>query len=190
MATIDSFIKNLSPVKAYRLSEKSNLYYELQTYAQEFDRLRIQLDKLLRECFLFTAEDYGLSNFELIYTAAYNEETPQVRRDRIFQRLSIDDGCVTLSDVKKAIKSFGAENFNIIEFYGRYNIVVEVYGEYSQSEIDFIRTEIKKIMPAHQKAEVYFGGLSWSEIDSRNLAFSEMDAKNYSWNTIDELKNN
>lgn len=188
MVTIDRFVKILSPVNIYNLDKNSNIYKELLVYAEEIDLLIAELNKLLEEEFLDTATDYGLSNIEHIYTEPYSNETPEIRSSKILQRLLISDNDFTLPAIINSIKSFGAKDFQIIEYPQRYNIVVEIKGDYQQSDIDFIKAEIRKIMPAHQNVEVYFNGLSWQEIDSKNLTFSSMDLKNYSWETIDELK--
>lgn len=188
MAVIETFLKILSPLNIYNLSENTNVYKELMTYAQELDLINLQLDILLRESFIITAEDYGLSLIEKIYTAPSADEDNSLRRERILNRLNIDDSCFTLEKIKNSITGFGAENFQILEFPDRYNIVVEIYGDYDETKISFIKNEVRKIMPAHQKNEVYFNGISWVEIDSQALSFDSMDAKAYSWNSIDEIK--
>lgn len=188
MAAIDRFIKVLSPLGIYGLSENSRTYRELLSYSKEFDLLQSESDLLLRELFIATAETYGLSSPERIYTAPDESVGLAERRRRLLNRFNIGDGSFTPEAIGSAVKDFGAESFQITEYPSRYSIVVEISGDYSNAGIDFIKKEIKKIMPAHLNTEVYFNGISWNEIDSRDLSFDTIDGKDYAWSYIDEIK--
>lgn len=188
MAAIDRFVSILSPLKIYTAEENSRVYRELSVCSEEFDLLEEELDGLLREMFIVTAQDSGLSGIESIYTAPNGNVGLDRRRQKILNRLAYNDNCFTLEEIKSAVRDFGAEDFKILEFPSRYNAVVEIYGDYDSAAIDFIKSEIKKIMPAHLNIEVYFNGLTWNEIESGELAFDDMDGKNYTWEYIDEIK--
>lgn len=188
MAAIDRFLKILTPLGIYRLSDNSRVYRELSVWAEEFDLLQAETEGLLRELFIVTAENYGIAVNEGIYTAPNEAEGLSLRRQRLLNRLNLNGNCFTLKEITSAIRDFGAADFQIIEFHSRYNVVVEIYGDYSDASIEFIKGEIKKIMPAHLITEVYFNGISWADIDGESLSFDTMDGKGYSWNYIDEIK--
>ena len=67
MSIISTLVKNLQPLKLYSLNKSSNIYKELSVYASELELLNDQLEELLKECFVQTAESYGLDNIEHIY---------------------------------------------------------------------------------------------------------------------------
>ena len=60
-------------------------------------------------------------------------------------------------------------------------------GEYSKEQQAWIRTQVQKIMPAHQQVHVIFNGPSWDEIDSRDNSFLSMDNRDMTWEEIDNL---
>ncbi len=188
MSVINSFIKILTPLNIYNLNQSTNVYKELLVYANELDKLNFEMDTLLREGFVYTAESYGLSNIEKIYTAEDKTNTPELRREKIIGRLSINDSSFTLKDMKNSLLSLGVQEYKIIEYPSRNKIVIEISGEYTNSEVAFIKAEIEKLAPVSYEVQVTFWGLSWSEIENKNLSFNSMDLQDLSWEKIDELK--
>ncbi len=188
MSTLSDLVKILQPLNLYSLTKSSNVYRELSVYGKEFDRLKADFDEFLRECFVQTAETYGLSNIEHIYMNPTTELDAETRRQRILDRLLINDSDYTLQAVSKAIKCFGTESFDIIEFPNRNQVVVEIFGEYTQAQEEYIVTEITKLLPADNVFQVNFDGLTWSDFEAENLTFAEIEAKNYDWKTIDKQK--
>lgn len=188
MAVIDSFLKILRPLNIYNLSENSNVYNELLTYAKELDILNLEIETLLREGFIFTAESYGLSNIEKIYTAEDTQNTPQSRRDKILERLKLNDSSFSLKEMENALKSLGVKEYKILEYPARLMLVFEITGDYTEAEISFIKSEIHKLAPVSYDIQINFWGLTWNEFESRNLSFNSLDLQNLSWQEIDELK--
>lgn len=188
MSIISTLVKNLQPLKLYSLNKSSNVYKELSVYASELELLNDQLEELLKECFVQTAETYGLDNIEHIYMEPATALDTETRRQRIINRLQICDNDYTVEGVTKAIKCFGTENFSIIEYPQRNQLVVEVFGDYTDFQAQFIKTEIEKLIPADNTVLVYFNGISWSEFESKNLTFAQIDTLDYTWKTIDNQK--
>ncbi|MCH5299913.1 MAG: hypothetical protein J1E56_01230 [Ruminococcus sp.] len=188
MAVISSLIKALTPLNIYNITYGTNIYNELYVYANELDRLNLEIDTLLREAFVYTAESYGLANIEKIYTAEDTSNTAQTRREKLLERLSINDSYFTLKDMKKSLLGLGVKDSRILEFPSRRTIVFEISGKYTDAEINFIKAEIKKLAPVAFEIQIYFGGLSWSDFEGKNLSFSSMDLQNLSWEQIDELE--
>ncbi len=189
MGALNSLIAAIEPLKIYSVTQGSNLYNELSAYACELDRLNSDLDLLLRECFITTAQSYGLSMTESVYTRPYEELTPQERRLAILNRLRTGDDDFTVSSIREAVESLGAEEYSIIEYPGKMKIVVQVSGDYTDGRADYLKNEIPKLLPAHLEAYIYFFGLTWQQFESRNFAFAALDAMNKSWESIDEQKN-
>ena len=67
MSVISDLIKKLQPLNLYSLSKTSNVYFELSVYASELENINSSIDELLKECFVQTAESYGVDNIESIY---------------------------------------------------------------------------------------------------------------------------
>lgn len=188
MSVISSLIKVLTPLNIYNITYGTNIYNELNVYAKELDRLNLEIDTLLREAFVYTAESYGLANIEKIYTAEDTLNTAQTRREKILERLSINDSYFTLKDMEKSLLSLGVKKYRIIEYPSKFLIVFEISGKYTDAQINFIRAEIQKLAPVTFEVEIYFGGLSWSEFESKDLNFSNMELQNLSWEQIDKLE--
>ncbi len=188
MSVISTLVKNLQPLNLYSLNKSSKVYCELSVYAKEFELLISQFELLLRECFVQTAQTYGLDNIEHIYMQPATNLATEVRRKRILDRLNINDGNYTLEGVKKSIECFGVENFEILEYPKRNLLVVELYSEYTEDELQFIKSEIKKLVPADNAFCVYFDGISWATFELKNLTFAQIETLDYTWETIDKQK--
>ena len=112
--------------------------------------------KKLRECFVQTAESYGVDNIESIYMSPNINVDIVTRRKRILNRLKINDSDYTVEGIKNAIKSFGGENFEISEYPSENKITINVNDSLSDTQREFIKSEIEKIMPAHNTLIVSF----------------------------------
>ena len=64
MTSLESMINKLKPLGVYNLNSDSLVYAELSAFAVGIDILRDELDELLREAFVKTAESFGIENLE------------------------------------------------------------------------------------------------------------------------------
>ena len=156
MSVISDLIKKLQPLNLYSLSKTSNVYFELSVYASELENINSSIDELLKECFVQTAESYGVDNIESIYMSPNINVDIVTRRKRILNRLKINDSDYTVEGIKNAIKSFGGENFEILEYPSENKITINVNDSLSDTHREFIKSEIEKIMPAHNTLIVSF----------------------------------
>ena len=51
----------LSAIGIYNIENGSNIYNELKAYSVELDRIFSELDTMLREYFIETAQSYGIT---------------------------------------------------------------------------------------------------------------------------------
>ncbi|MBQ4129707.1 MAG: DUF2313 domain-containing protein [Ruminococcus sp.] len=177
----------LSPLSLYSF-ENSNISYELQTYSDEINRLNKKTLEMLFECFIDTASTYGIENREIIIGALRDDLTLQKRRQMLNLRESIDQKSFTVEQINKSLKSFSLENFKVYEYPKTYTIVVDALGSYTDAQKAWIRSQILKIMPAHQVVYVVFNGPSWEQSDSKNNDFTYIDSLNLRWEDIDNLE--
>lgn len=174
-----------TPIGAYA-DDAPQLEAELHAYADELERVYSELDTILPERFLLTADDEGLSAYEELFGPARTGEDLAVRRERLRKRLTLGGTDFTLSGVSRALDSFGL-SYVIAQFprYYRLNIIAE--ADYTEAEQAFIRREVEKIIPPHIDFQLVFNTLSWDELDARDKTFAALDNDNLTWARIDAL---
>lgn len=186
MNSYNSMTDKLKKTAIYRFGS-TNISSEILTYAIEFDRLNDNIDEMLRECFISTACDYGISLRELVIGAVRDDLDIEKRRQMLTMRECININDFNISGIQKALNSFNVDS--IITEYPSFNMVtVNAIGGYTQKERSWIKTEIEKIMPAHLDVQIIFNGLSWEEFDNKDITFSELDGKDMTWDEIDNFE--
>ncbi len=178
-----SMVEALAPLSLYNFGD-TNISYELEAYALVLDEINTQLSRMLKECFIETASDYGLSNREIVIGAVRDDLSVTKRRNMLRLRESITSSSFTLSEIKKSLESFGLQSV-IYEYPSLFTVVIEAVGSYSSAQQAWIRAQVEKIMPAHISVQVIFGGPTWSDSDAKNNTFSYIDALDLSWDDID-----
>lgn len=176
----------LKPLGLYSF-DSTNVSNELLAYAVAIDELNNMLCGMLRECFIDTAEDFGLSQRERVIGAVRDDLSIDKRRNMLKLRESISLSSFTPSEIKKSLDSFGL-TYAIYEFPTLYTVVVDSTGEYTSAQKAWIRSQVEKIMPAHLQVQVVFNGPSWAQIDEYDNNFSYMNIKDYTWEEIDNLE--
>lgn len=178
--------KALEKTGLYNVSD-NNIYFELMAYACEIERLNNELSKMLCECFVDTASGYGLSERESVIGNVRSDIDVEKRREMLTLRERINSSCFTLEKIKEALTSFGLE-FQLYEYPTLGTVVVDTIGTYTVKEKAWIRSQVKKIMPAHLYVQVVFDGITWSEIDRLDNTFEYMDLRDMTWNDIDDIE--
>lgn len=187
MRAWESMKKKLRPLGIYDLSDGTNISAELKAYAEALDRHRDNLDEALRECFIGTAEDYGLSERERIFTSPRTSRTAAGRRDLLRERFVLGERDFTPEGFEKFLRSFGANTFSYSELPSAQSFTVVLGGDYPQAEEEWIKNQIRLVIPAHLDGYVYSGGQIFGVIDLRDLTFAEIDAQDYSWDQLNNL---
>lgn len=184
MTALESMKEKLAPLGIYDLSDISNINNELETYAFAFDKHRENIDKLLSECFISSAEDYGITLREKLVGDVKDFYSLSKRREMLKIRNSFGEKDFTLDDIKKFLLGLGVNDYSITENCTNYNISVCIGGSYSDSESKWIKKQIEDILPAHLEAYVYFGGKTWREFELQNRTFAQLDALDLRWKDI------
>ncbi len=179
----ESMKESLSRLNLYDF-DNTNISNEMKAYAFVIDSLYEQLCLMLRECFIETAQTFGLSNREMIIGAKVENDNVESRRKMLMLRESINQSSFTVEKIKESLNSFGLE-CKVIEYPSLYTVVIDTIGEYPEDKRVWISSEIQKIMPAHLIVEVIFNGASWELSDSKNNTFSYIDSLGLTWEEID-----
>lgn len=188
MKAFESMTKKLLPTGLYTLEENGGVANELKTYSVGIDSKDDELDVIIREAFVPSAEDYGLSMWEELFGAAQSGTDVNRRREMIKGRLRLTDNSFTPSGADEIVRSLGIESFAITENPSRFVVTVDLStGSYTKARRKWIKGQLEELLPAHLEIVVVFGNASWNVIDGLNLTANDMDSKNYSWDDIDTL---
>lgn len=187
MNAYESMERKLKPIKSYSTEDGSNLSVELQSYAVALDEHRRLMDEFLKECFVTTAESYGIENREKLVGETKDDYPLERRRKMLILRNTLGENDFTKEGMGKFLLSFGVTNYQIIEMPEMWEISFYIDGDYSDVEKAWIEKQINMMLPAHHITTVTFQGISWADIHNKNMTFAEMDSRNYTWNFINNL---
>ncbi|MCQ4021536.1 MULTISPECIES: putative phage tail protein [unclassified Ruminococcus] len=188
MKAYESMTKKLKPTGLYLLEENAAVSSELKTYSEGIDSKDDELDVIIREAFVASAEDYGLSMWEELFGAVQNGVDVQRRRELIKARMKLSNLSFTPAGVQEIIRSLGIDSFDVSENPSLNLLTIDLSAQsYSKARRRWIKEQLEELLPAHLEIVVIFGNASWNYIDSLQLTADQMDAKGYTWNSIDTL---
>lgn len=187
MTSFESIISKLAPTEIYSLEEGSNVYNEISAYSIALDSHRKNIDKTLRECFISSAEDYGLANREKVIGDVRTDYSLNDRRKMLILRKSMDENDFTLAGFERFLTSIGVYDYKIDEIYELNEIVINIFGSYSPADEAWITNQIYLMAPVHLMCNVYLGGVKWKVLDVQNYTFKELDSNNYTWTEFNSL---
>lgn len=189
MNILDSMKEKLEPLGIYNLEDDSLVCKELQTYAESLKLVKDSIDELEKEYFINTAESYGLTLREKMYTSAKSDLDVEKRRDMLKYRYSITSNDFNKEDIKKALLAIGIK-CEVIEYPNENTIYINCLENLDTTiSKDDLKILANEFLPAHLSYEIDFRLLKWSEIESRNLSFQDMDDKDMTWSQIDTFQN-
>ncbi|MEE0875578.1 MAG: hypothetical protein UIH27_19305 [Ruminococcus sp.] len=115
MTSYESMTQKLAPLGLYRLTPGTQTDLELRVYADELDRLFGRLDEITRECFIATAQDWGVAERERFFGKEKTGSSLEVRRELLMTAERETGSDPTPEGCRKFLRSCGAEDFEIIE---------------------------------------------------------------------------
>ena len=184
MKSLDRLIKAHNPVGIYDIRIGGNIYSELSVYAQEFERMREELEVALCECFVPTAQAEGLAGAERIWGAVREDLPLEKRRSMVLSRYALSDGDFTMQTAEKLLKAVGISG-EICEYPKLFRVTVAVSGNESLAKRKWIRSELRSLFPAHLEVDPVFEGFCWRDADSRGLTFLQIEEKGMCWDDAD-----
>ena len=185
VTALQSLSQKLTPLNIFDISEGTNIFAELSAYAYAIDRHRQNTQIVLRECFISTAESYGIEMREKVFGNLRVDYTLSQRREMLKLRRGFGDGDFTLAGFDEFMTSLGVGSYNLLEMFSTYEAVVTMYNTFSSTDAEWIENQIEQFLPAHILVHIYYGGPLFSEIDAEDLTYSAFDTNDKTWLQIE-----
>lgn len=185
VTALQSLSKKLAPLNIYDIREGTNIFAELSAYAYAINKHRQNTQIALRECFISTAESYGIEMREKVFGNPREDYTLSQRREMLKLRRGLGDSDFTLAGFDKFMNSLGAGSYNLLEMYSTYEAAVTMFNTFSNTDAEWIENQINLFLPAHIIVYVYYGGPTFSEIDTADLTYSAFDTNDKTWRQIE-----
>lgn len=156
MDSYTSMKSKLEKLKLYDFEKGKYIKAELLVYADEIDRIDAELEKLMKEYFISTAEDYGLTARERFIGVERSELELSHRREMLLGRENILSTGFTREAFENVLYSLGLKDFQIIEDFEGFRTIIDVDDTVSEEEQDVIRDSAERIFPAHLDITIRF----------------------------------
>ncbi len=184
------FEKMRDRLSAVRLYAPDAFYLntELTVYAEELERSRAELDHLLREMFIPTAEAEGLSEYERLFGLLRENEAAAKRREMLLLRMSLREDDFTPSGIRRALDGLGV-SYELSEYPTLQKLSVIVTSEHTLKEKAFIARQIAELVPVHLDYQLSFNTLTWDQLDHLERTFDAIDSENLTWDQADNRTN-
>ena len=111
ISELNSIKKVLSPLGLYKLDENSLVGKEIEVYEIEIERVKETLENLLKEYFINTATEYGLSLKEKLFGSVKTDLSLENRRKILLNRCSSESYGFNRESVEKSLMSAGIEGY-------------------------------------------------------------------------------
>lgn len=138
----------LSATGIYDISLGEPVYAEIMAYAEGLDMLFGEVEELLRECFVSTAESYGLTYREdwiKKYIYKRNADIDN-RRNAVINTLSVCQTDYTCSGMRKISDSFNI-NGNFHSYTSPLKVTFECTDAITDTQKNIIEDQMKRFMP-------------------------------------------
>ena len=157
MRAFDSMKDKLSKTGLYQIEEGSMIYNELAAYAVGLDIIYSAVEELIRECFVQTAVDYGLTVRESILRKCNTDLTVDGRRNAITAAMSIGNIDNTVSALGKYPKIFNI-NGEFTEKISENKIVFTCDDVLTDEQKEHIEFQMGEYMPCWLDFEFTLSG--------------------------------
>lgn len=159
MTAYESIKNKLSATGIYDIKLGGLIDAEIRAYAVALQVVYDEVDELLRECFVQTAEDYGLEQLESMARTYMNGDTLENRRNKLINRLQINPNIIGKDALEKQVASLGLE-CNITENIAESKIYVDILTEVADDKKKFLKAELLRFTPLHLIMYVTFNGVA------------------------------
>ena len=185
---MNSIKRVLSPLGLYDLSENSLISKELNVYATEIDRASEFLENLLKEYFINTAEDYGLTFREKLFGSVKGDLDIQSRRRILLNRCSLKSYEFNRESVEKSLITAGIDGY-IVEDPQNNFLHINCLNRFDTTITEeMAKSIVLKFIPAHLSTDFDFRVLTWNYIDDLEKTFQSMDDNDFTWDQIDSYE--
>ena len=159
MTAFESMSEKLSKTGLYSTTEGKTVYAELMAYAEGLDIYYNALDELLRECFVSTAQDYGLTMREKYIRKCPVDDSTDGRRNSIIAALSVCNNYFTYDGFQKCLKIWGIEG-TLKENFENKKFTFECTTPIPDDKLEIIKQQVKEFLPCYLDFE-------WKDISNQ-----------------------
>lgn len=114
----------------------------------ELENLRDQINNILQEVIVKTAEDYGLTKYEKIYGITNVAETIEARRMTILLKMNNRTAYTYKWLINTLNEAIGEENYKITTDFKNYKMNIEIALNYTEAA-EILKKDLVKQMPAN-----------------------------------------
>ena len=114
----------------------------------QIEKLNNQINSMLREFIVKTAEDYGLRRYEKIYGITRPAETLEARRMAILLKMNNRVAYTYKWLIQTLNEAIGAENYKITTDFNNYKMNIEIALNYTEAA-ELLKNDLVKQMPAN-----------------------------------------
>lgn len=188
ISELNSIKKVLSPLGLYNLDENSLVGKEIEVYEIEIERVKETLKSLLKEYFINTATDYGLTLKEKLFGSVKTDLSLENRKKILLSRYSRESYGFNRESVEKSLMSAGIEGY-VVENPQNNSLYVNCLNRFDTTITEeMVENIVLKIIPAHLSVDFDFRILTWNYIDGLDTTFSEIDSEDLTWEQIDNYE--
>ena len=141
MGEFQNMVQRIEETGMYEVTQGGELYAELMAYAEGLDMFFGEAEELLRECFVSTAESYGITLREALFHRVRFNSTLQEKRDRLTAALSVCQKDNTTQGMQKICDAFGVDGtftFDISE--------MKITFECTRTMTEYVRSQLEEQM--------------------------------------------
>lgn len=156
MTSLDSMKQKLGALGIYRLENGTENALRLSVYAAELDRLFAAFDELLRECFIVTAQSWGIANRERFIGKEKSALTLERRRELLITAEYVTGVDGTPQGFEDFVRSCGAQDFTYAEAYSHARISLIIRDDLDSGTKMLLEERLEAYIPAHCRIEVHY----------------------------------
>ncbi|WP_449075855.1 putative phage tail protein [Ruminococcus sp.] len=156
MDSYTSMVKKLTDTKLYSVRTGGRTYAELKAFSTGLDLLFNELDEMLKEYFIDTAQSYGLTERERFTGAVRDDLSIEKRRELLKIREQTNEEFCTPEGFNKILEGYGLGNFKITENPSQNALSIKISDSLSELNKVWVNKMIEKDFPAHLEITVEF----------------------------------
>lgn len=156
MDSFNSMKSKLDVLGIYNITEGKNIFAELKAYSVVIDELFEELDVMLRELFVDTAQTYGIDTREQLLGRTKEEFPLEQRREilKIYEQMM--GGKCTVEAFEMILKGYGLTSFSILEGPTHNRLAITVNDEVTLELKKLVEEQVSADFPSHLTLEVNF----------------------------------
>ena len=180
MDYVKALIDILSPLRIYNL-ESGMGAAEIGALGASLNEMCAVFEELERECFVQTAEGYGLVLTEKLLPMAPSSATAEERRAALAALTAVDDGCFTLSDINRQLKGCGVDAA-ARETEDKYLVEISFPGLRGVPvNIAELAARIDMLLPCHIGTRYVYVYIVWGEAETWFSEWSRIEERGFTW---------